>query len=172
MPLLLLLTAIVASRIVLHELGYANNAAAVTALALFVSCYWSPRQALASTLAVRFVSDLFIGFFSLPLMVAVYASHLAGVPLGAWIARKKTLARVIAAPLLTSAVFFLVTNFALLYSEYPHTLSGIGLAYLRGLPFLRGTLLGDVGYVVLFFGGYELARHVARTGTRALSSRP
>lgn len=169
MSLILFLIAVVASRVLLHELGYANNFAAVTALAMFVSCYWSPRQALGSTLAVRFVSDLFIGFFSLPLMIAVYACHLIGIPLGSWIARKKTVTRIIAAPLITATLFFFVTNFAFLYPEYPHTLSGIGLAYLNGLPFLRGTLIGDIGYVVVLFGGYELIRHVV--GSKAAANR-
>lgn len=169
MPLILFLIAVAASRVLLHELGFANNFAAVTAVAMFVSCYWSPKQALASTLAVRFVSDLFIGFFSLPLMIAVYVCHLVGIPLGSWIARKKTVTRIIAAPLLTAALFFLVTNFAFLYPEYPHTLSGIGLAYLNGLPFLRGTLIGDLGYVIALFGGYELVRYLL--GNRIAATR-
>lgn len=158
MSLILFLIAAMTSRILLHELGVANNFAAITAIAMFVSCYYSPKQGLYATLAVRFVSDLFIGFFSLPLMVAVYVSHLFGIPLGAWIAKKKTPSRVIAAPLISATIFFLVTNFALLYPQYPHTLPGIGLAYLNGLPFFRGTLIGDLGYTILLFGGYELAR--------------
>ena len=49
------------------------------------------------------------------------------------------------------------TNFAFLYGNaYPHTWTGIISAYVNGLPFLRGTMAGDLGYGLFLFGTYEL----------------
>ncbi len=136
------------------------NFAPITALAIFSAAYLPKKQAIAIPLAVRFISDIFLGFFAWPLMVAVYFSHLVGVLFGIWIKNAKNYrwVKIIISAFGSAAVFFLVTNFAYLYAYYPHNFSGIIAAYTNGLPFLRGTLLGDVGYSVALFGGYALAR--------------
>jgi hypothetical protein len=66
--------------------------------------------------------------------------------------------KILGASLSGSIIFFLLTNFAFLYSQYPHNLSGVIQAYVNGLPFFRGTLLGDLFYSFALFGGYEFAR--------------
>jgi|ERR1051326_2035799 hypothetical protein len=137
------------------------NAAPVTALAIFSAVYLPKKQAIAIPLIVRFVSDIFLGFFAWPLMVAVYASHLVGVLFGLYIKNSQShrWIKIIGSSLVASVIFFLVTNFAFLYGDYPHNISGIIQAYVNGLPFFRGTLLGDLGYTVALFGAYELARY-------------
>lgn len=147
----LIVIATAGSRLVPH----AWNFAPVTAVAVFAAIYLPKRQAFIIPLAARFVSDWIIGFFAWPLMLAVYASHLFGVVMGLWVRKNKTAVRVITAPVVSALVFFLVTNFAWFYSTYPHDLSGIILAYVNGLPFLRGTLLGDLAYTLALVGGYE-----------------
>jgi hypothetical protein len=72
--------------------------------------------------------------------------------------------KIIASSLGASALFFLVTNFAFFYAGYAHNISGIILAYINGLPFLRGTFLGDLGYSVVLFGAYELALYAKSSG--------
>lgn len=139
-----------------------ENAAPITALAIFGAIYLPARQGLAIPLAARLISDLVLGFFPFQQMIAVYISHLAGFALGLWAkssgAKRWALAgKAVFAALISSMVFFLVTNFAWLYpaSQYSHDLSGILLAYYNGLPFLRGTLVGDVGYTVGIIVVYE-----------------
>jgi hypothetical protein len=116
----------------------------------------------AIPLAARLVSDLFIGFFQWPLMVAVYASHLVGILLGLWIKKSPNhrWAKVIGSSLFASIIFFVVTNFAYFYPYYTHNLFGIAAAYVNGLPFFKGTLFGDLTYTLALFGGYELARYL------------
>jgi hypothetical protein len=65
------------------------NAAPVTALAIFAAVYLPKKQAIGIPLVVRFVSDIFLGFFAWPQMLAVYAAHLVGVLFGLWV-RKTT----------------------------------------------------------------------------------
>lgn len=167
MALYLIIILAVITRFLPHE----ANVGLVTALAIFAGATLTKRQAIAIPVAVRFVSDIFLGFFSPVLMVSVYVSHLAGALFGFWIKNTDKTGnrwmKIIASALGSSAIFFLVTNFAFFYSvdEYAHNWSGIILSYTNGLPFLRGTLIGDVGYTVLLFGVYELARYYTAVKT-------
>lgn len=148
---IIIVLAAVATRFIPHLWNFAP----VTAIAIFAAIYLPKKQAVALPLAIRFVSDVIIGFFSWPLMIAVYLSHLFGVAMGLWIRRNKSVGRVIVAPIISAIVFFLVTNFAWFYAGYPNDFTGIMLAYTNGLPFLRGTLLGDVFYTLALVGSYE-----------------
>lgn len=141
------------------------NFAPVTALAIFSAVYLPKKQAVIIPLAARLVSDLFIGFFAWPLMVAVYASHLFGVLFGLWIKRSASARglKIAVSALGASLLFFAVTNFAFFYPQYPHNLTGIIQAYAAGLPFLRGTILGDMTYTLALFGAYGLAASFAQT---------
>lgn len=153
-----IILAAVAARFIPHM----PNLAPITALAIFSAVYLPKKQAIGLTLASRFISDIFLGFFSWPLMVAVYASHLLGILFGLWInsSPKRRWLKIVGSSLGAGVIFFLVTNFAFFYSGYQHNLAGIILSYINGLPFLRGTLLGDVGYSIALFGAYELALYV------------
>lgn len=149
--------------IVTRFIPHMPNFAPITALAIFSAAYLPVKKSLAITFAARLVSDIFLGFFSWPLMIAVYLSHLFGVLLGVWIKDSKNYRwlKITVSPLIASTVFFLVTNFAFLYSQYPHNLFGIFQSYANGLPFLRGTLLGDLGYTAALFGSFELVKYLA-----------
>ncbi len=154
--LLILLAA--ASRLVVHE----PNVAPITAIAIFAAAVLPKKPAFTLPLIARLVSDVLIGFFSWPLMVAVYASHAAGSLLGLWVKRNTGVAKVLSiagSSLAASVLFFLVTNFAFLYSEYPHTWAGIVESYTNALPFFRGTLVGDLAYTAALFGAYEAAKY-------------
>jgi hypothetical protein len=163
------------------------NFAPVTALAIFSAANMDWKKSVGLVLVVRFISDIFLGFFAWPLMLAVYAAHLVGILFGLWIKNSPRPSlwkregeaavtpsfskeggggvnywtKVISSSLFASAIFFLATNFAFLYAGYPHNISGIMAAYANGLPFLRGTLLGDLGYTVGLFGAYEFAKFFA-----------
>src|SRR5437763_461534 len=56
-------------------------------------------------------------------------------------------------------LFYLVTNFAWWagYDLYPHTLGGLLMSYTAALPFFGWTLLGDLCYATVLFGGLALA---------------
>lgn len=165
--------------IITRFIPHMPNFAPITALAIFSGANMDWKKSVCLTLATRFVSDIFLGFFAWPLMLAVYASHLVGVLFGVWIKRSAAITpsflnrglggvniprwiKIIISSLGASIIFFLVTNFAFLYSGYPHTISGIMMAYTNGLPFFRGTLLGDMGYSIALFGAYDLVRAMAK----------
>jgi hypothetical protein len=43
---------------------------------------------------------------------------------------------------------------------YEHSLAGLLHCYAQGLPFFRYTLMGDLFFAVVLFGGYALAVNV------------
>jgi hypothetical protein len=143
------------------------NVSIITALGIFAAVYLPARQAVAIPLLARFGSDLLIGFFAWPLMVAVYAAHLMGVVFGLWVKKseersKSRWLRIFSAGIGSAITFFLITNFVVLYPNYyPQNISGLISAYANGLPFLRGSIIGDVGYSVLLFGSWQLAWYIA-----------
>lgn len=141
------------------------NVGVVTAIAIFAGSVFSFRKALGITFLVRLLSDIAIGFFAWKIMVAVYAAHLLGVWLGRSIGNGQVsvgrFGKVVVSGCVSAGLFFLITNFAYLYAEYPHTWAGIVQAYANGLPFLRGTLLGDVGFSLALFAAYDMARTLA-----------
>ncbi|MBI2036168.1 hypothetical protein HYT17_00830, partial [Candidatus Microgenomates bacterium] len=72
--------------------------------------------------------------------------------------KHKNTANTIGAALFSSLLFFLITNFGvwLIGGLYPKTFTGLVNAYFYAIPFFRNTLMGDVFYTGLFFGGYEI----------------
>lgn len=162
--------ALIGTAIAARFVPHIPNAVPITAIAIFAGAYLPKKYALGLPFAVRLLSDVIIGFFSWPLMVAVYSAHLFGVLLGIWIKHSQgwqnRWLKIGSASLLAAVLFFLITNFAFLYEFYPHNWVGIIASYTNGLPFLRGTLIGDVGYTVLLFGSYELAKMAQRLGAK------
>ncbi len=141
-------------RIVPHPV----NVAPIAAMALFGGVYLDKKYALIVPLVAMFASDLFLGFHaSMPM---VYASFIITGLIGLWVRSRKSVPTVLIASLSSSIIFFLLTNFNYWYaaSLYPKTFVGIIESYTMALPFFRNTLLGDLLYVGVFFGGYEFLK--------------
>jgi hypothetical protein len=77
---------------------------------------------------------------------------------------------VIAAMLSCSLIFFLATNFAVwaFGSLYPHSWQGLVQCYVAALPFLDKTVLGDLFWTAVLFGGAWLVQHTPMLSRRAL----
>ena len=76
-----------------------------------------------------------------------------GLPL---VLKKISWQRVALGALSSSAIFFLVTNFSCWIGStvYPQNFGGLMTCYAAGVPFLKGTLLGDFSYAVALFGTF------------------
>ena len=122
-------------------------------------------------LAGMLLSDaLFLGFYSLPLMLTVYSAILLPAVIGMWI-RKQTrpnrLLRVLSviAGLLGSALFFYVTtNFAVwaCTQHYSHDLSGLIQCYVAALFFFKWTVSSNLLFgVSLYFAWNWLSQRQA-----------
>ena len=137
------------------------NVAPVGAMALLGGMCLGRRYALWVPLAVLAVTDtvlnVWMGYpmFYWPRVFDYAAFVLIGL-LGLW-ARDRKVSLKIGTVIATPFLFFLISNFAvwlfglsLANEPYSKTFSGLMDCYIAGLPFLRGTVVGDWGFMALF----------------------
>lgn len=141
----------------LRLIPHPANIAPIAAMALFGGVYFNKKYALIIPILAMIVSDIFLGFS--PSTPLVYASFLISGIIGLWLRNHKNTPNVLGASIISSIIFFLLTNFNFWYatSLYPKTIDGMIQAYVMAIPFFRNTLIGDLIFVGLFFGSYEIA---------------
>jgi len=159
--LLTAVTALVAAT--LRVLALLPNVYAMGALGLYSGGRLRWWLAWVPPLAVMAVTDVLLErlYGYPPFNKWVYASFLAYVLLGRWLARTDSPGRIGLACLLGSLQFFLVTNFGVWYGSighatamYPPTAAGLAACYVAALPFFGYTLLGDLGFSAALFGAH------------------
>ena len=104
-------------------------------------------------LAAMAISDLFIGNgFSM----IVYLAFTAMVLCGFLIRKKVSVPNVALSSIAGAVLFYLLTNFALLYpvSQYPHNMQGIIASYVAALPFLNNMVVGNLIFSGVLFGSF------------------
>jgi Family of unknown function (DUF6580) len=151
---------IIAFAAILRLVPHPPNVAPIAAMALFGGAYLNKKYALVVPLVALFLSDIFLGFYQG--MLFVYGSFLLIGVIGLWLRTHKSFRTVILASIGSSILFYLITNFGVWAAGtmYERSLNGLFECYFMGLPFFRNTLLGDLGYVGLFFGGYEIVLQI------------
>jgi hypothetical protein len=168
--LVMMIVVVAATRLIPHP----PNLTSVTALALFGGAYFSNRTlAFVVPLMALLVSDFIMGFY--PHMEVPYLGFVLIVCIGFQLRQRRTAPRIAGAALLSSLVFFVVTNFGVwaFDSLYPKTFPGLVACYAAAIPFFRNTLLGDLMYTAILFGGFQFleSRFAAlREQTGAISS--
>lgn len=159
MVVILILLA-VASRLLPHP----PNFAPVAAIGLFAGAMLDRRSAWLVPFAALLLSDLVIGFYHPVSMFMNYLAFAACLLLGAGVlGKRRGLGRIAGATLGGALVFFAVSNLGMWVSGYyPRTLAGLAECYTAAIPFFRNTLVSDVLYVVVLFGGYALLSRLAQ----------
>lgn len=143
-------------------LPHPANLTAVGATAIFAGVVFPKRWGIWLPLLIMIVSDVFIGWHKLVLFT--WGSMALYVLLGWAMRKRKKTGAIVAATIIGSTQFFLITNWAVWQFEtmYPHTFSGLLASYVAGLPFYRNMLVGDVVYVGILFGLFALAQQFVR----------
>ena len=99
-----------------------------------------------------FISDLFIGLHAT--IPFVYISFILIALLGLYVKKIN-----IVSVLLSSTIFFLVSNFGVWLLYYPISTEGLVQCYTLALPFFLNTVLGDLVYgALLIYPFYALQR--------------
>ena len=148
-----LIVLVAVSRLLPHPMGVT----AVGALGLFSGAYLSKRIAWTVPLIALLIGDLISGFYSPVVMVFVYSGFAVSAIIGRWLLMKqRTPSRLGGSVLLGAISFYLLSNFGMWIAAYPHTIDGLILCYVNGLPYLARSLLGDAFYTVLLFGSFEM----------------
>lgn len=158
-PGLLIVSGMVFIAAFVRFIPHPPNFAPIAAMALFGGAYFSKKwAAFLVPLLAMFITDLVIGFHAT--MWAVYISFAIIVGLGMLLIKQKKVANIALASVSSSVLFFALTNFGLWISTpyYAKTGAGLVACYTAAIPFFHYTLLGDVFFVALMFGGYELVK--------------
>ena len=138
-------------------LPHPPNFTPIMAMGLLGGVYFKNRQfAVIVPLLAMIVSDVVLGFHGT--MIWVYSSIIV-ISLSASLLKPK-MVNLGFASIGSSLFFFFVTNFGvwMTSSFYPKTLTGLGASYTAGLPFLQNAMVGDLMYVGILFGAFELAK--------------
>jgi len=170
---------IIIMAVLIRLFPHAPNFTPIGAMALFGGVYLRKKYSIGIVVLALIISDyllLYINPFSpAPLnfsqfywptalihstTVFVYVGILLNSLLGIVLTNRKSAANVIFASLFGSIAFFLITNFGVWFmGAYSRDISGLWQSYVMGLPFFRNTLMGDMFYVTVFFGGFELVKN-------------
>lgn len=166
--LCVLLLLAVASRLIPHPANFAP----MGAIALFGSAYFNRKYlALLLPMLATWISDLFInnviyaqyypkftwfyeGFYW------QYGTYVLIGLLGLVIFKKVNSKRILAGGLVSTILFFIISNFGCWIGStiYPQNFGGLMECYAMGIPFLKGTLLGDLFYCGVLFGSFEFIK--------------
>lgn len=158
---ILLILIVAAIALAARLIPHVPNFSPLASVMLFTAVYGQSRKYIILPLLALLISDLFIGFYKLEIMLAVYGSlALVGV-IGWWLKKNKNILNTASSTLGSALLFFLVTNFAVWYfgSWYSHDLTGLALAYNLAIPFFKNTLLSNIVYATLLFGVYEVVMY-------------
>jgi uncharacterized membrane protein len=131
-------------------------------MALFGGAYFSDRRvAFLVPFLALLLSDIFLGLHDT--MVYVYAGFALTVVIGFWIRKNMNIGRIALAVVGSSVLFFIISNFGAWFTSglYPMTIDGLMQAYVAAIPFFQNSLLGNVVFTALLFGGFAaLQRNV------------
>ena len=158
-PRFLVITGMIFIAAFVRLIPHPPNFAPIAAIALFGGAYFNKKwAAFLIPLAAMFVTDLILGFHAT--MWAVYLSFVLIVGIGMFAIKQKKISNIFLASVSASVLFFIITNFGLWISTPYYAKTGIGLAacFTAAIPFFHLTLLGDLFFVAVMFGSYELAK--------------
>jgi hypothetical protein len=135
------------------------NFSPIGAIALFGGAQFEDkRSAFLLPLSAMLLSDLIVGLHAL--IPFVYGSFALTVLLGFWVRRRESVVRFAIASLLSAILFFLITNYGVwaLLDTFPKNTAGLVACYVAGLPYFGNTLVSQLFYGGLLFGGLALAQ--------------
>jgi hypothetical protein len=140
------------------------NVTPIAAMALFGGAYFRDRKtAFLLPLAAMLLSDLVLGFgvygmASMKSQPVVYLCMLLTVAIGRSIQTRRAVPTIALATLASSLMFYVVTNFAVwaFDSLYPKTGEGLIACYTAAILFFRNSLIGDLFFAAVLFGGFAV----------------
>jgi hypothetical protein len=167
-PRFIVVLSVILVAALLRLLPHWPNFTPIAAMALFAGTYMDKKQyAFGIPIAAMFVSDLIIGFHSnIP---AVYMSFAITVLIGMGIRRYVSVGSVFLAAIVSSTIFFLITNFSAWLASpfYPQNFKGLMVCYVAGLAFFRDSsqglsffmndILSTLFFSAVFYGAFYLA---------------
>lgn len=149
MVIISLIVLAVASRLLPHP----PNFAPITGIALFAAAKFQNKFIVVLLpLVCLFMTDLILGFGWINLFV--YGAF-GLISLMGFMSKKVKLQTV----LLSSVVFFVVSNLGVWLLYYPLTIQGLTSCFTLAIPFFTNTLLGDLAYSAVLFYSFSALKN-------------
>ncbi len=171
---LVIASLIIAAGAILRFLPHPHNMTPIASMALLGGAYIGRKYlAFLVPLICLFVSDIVLnntvnrvffdnaeGFILFrDYMLVTYLAFALTVVLGSVIKNLKGFKMIIGGAILSSLLFFIVTNFGswMTGHMYPKTIGGLFSCYVAAIPFFWNTIIGNLVYLSLFVTAYEFA---------------
>lgn len=155
----LVITGMVLAAAFFRLVPHPPNFAPITAMALFGGSYFSKKwAAFVVPLTAMFITDIFLGYHVT--LWAVYTSFVLIVLIGMTMIKQIKIGNIFFASVISSVLFFVITNFGFWLSDTYYDMTGAGLiaCYTAAIPFFHQTLLSDLLFVAILFGSYEILK--------------
>lgn len=141
----------------LRMLPHPENFTPIGALALFSGAYLQRQVLWLVPLAALLLGDIAHGLYNGIVMLAVYLGFIASTAIGRSLLRSRDSGGRICLGVGAGALaFWIISNFGNWLAFGPHSLEGLLQCYIRGLPYLASSFVGDALYALVLFGGYRL----------------
>jgi hypothetical protein len=160
-PRFLFITAAILVAAVSRLFPHFDNFTPIAAMALFGGVHFSDKRlAVIVPLLAMIISDIGLeittgwGFHNT--IGYVYGAFALTSVIGLMLRKHANVLTIAGASLLSSTLFFLITNFGV-WAAGPAG-SSLGATYFLGIPFFERTLLGDLFFNAILFGSFYLAQ--------------
>lgn len=158
-PNFLIISTLILIAVISRFLPHPPNFTAIGAIALFGAAHFQNKAiGFSIPLLAMLFSDILLGIHSH--IIAVYVSFALIAGIGFILKKNLKTKNLFIASLISSIVFFLITNFSVWLANplYPQSIIGLIECYIIALPFGLNTLLGDFFFNASLFGGFYLVK--------------
>jgi len=143
----------------LRLIPHPYNITPIPAIGLFAGSWCDRRIAWLMPLIPLLIGDLVTGGYNPLVMIFVYTGIAASALVGRlFLLHKRSFTRFAGAITVNALVFYLLSNFPVWWVYYQHSITGLVECYVKGIPFLGYSMLGDSLFVTLIFGTHHLAQ--------------
>jgi hypothetical protein len=156
----------VAARLLPHE----PNFTPIAASTLFAATVLRTRLlAFAVPILALVISDMVLASEMTSIRTVVYAMFMLPAVVAFLPERTRALGMFVPAIIAYSLLFFVTTNLAVwaFSGMYPLTAAGLATCYAAALPFLPQTVIGDLFWAAVLFGGAALLQLAPRLARRS-----
>ena len=148
-----LLIAFILIAVCFRLIPHPPNFTPVTSLALFSGIMFQRKWlSILVPIVAMLLSDLVLGFEMISLWV--YAAFML-VTISGWVLKQMNVKSI----LVSSMIFFIVSNFGAWVLGYPHTIEGLLMCYTLAIPFFGYSIIGDLCWGLLIKQSYKFVEN-------------
>ena len=130
-----------------------TNFTPVTSLALFSGIMFQRKWlSILVPIVAMLLSDLVLGFGMISMWV--YAAFML-VTISGWVLKQMNVKSI----LVSSMIFFIVSNLGVWVLGYPHTIEGLLMCYTLAIPFFGYSIVGDLCWGLLIKQSYKFVEN-------------